>query len=289
MKPLFTHDEYHNIVKDMTDEQYLGLILESVEHPYVNGIKMPGFPSEEIQKQFVGSSKEHALREGHHFYLLVKKYCDLLGVSLNSNSCILDFGCGWGRIARYFFKDVERENFFGVDVDKGMIDFCTAEMGHGTYITTTPAPPTILKENCFDVIYAYSVFSHLHENVAMKWIEEFARILKPGGLLIATTEGRSFLDYCESLRAKGQDLQFGWHKALSESFIPVEKAKQDYDDGKFLFSPTGGGGVRDAAFYGEAIIPNQYIKNNYSRFLTLCDFFDDPGRLPQALFVMQKP
>lgn len=91
------------------------------------------------------------------------------------------------------------------------------------------------------------------------------------------------------MQEQKEPLEFGWYKALAKSFIPIENAKQEYDDGKFLYSSTGGGGPRDKSFYGEALIPKKYIEQKYAPFLTLRDFFDDPSKLPQALFVMQKP
>jgi SAM-dependent methyltransferase len=288
--PIQKNKTVRDLAKRWTDGKYLQLILDSVTQPYIAGIKMPGFPSEEVQRNFVGSSKENALREGYTFYQLIKRYCAQLGVPINAGTRILDFGCGWGRIARFFFKDVEGHNIFGVDVDPSMISFCASEMTCGRYATVHPEPPMeFLENNSLDVIFAYSVFSHLSEDVARQWIGEFARVLKPKGLLLATTQGRSFLDFCESLHDKQGELEHAWWKGLARSFLPMEKAKEDYDSGKFLFSPTGGGSYREKSFYGEAIISRQYVEREYARFLTLRDFVDDRGKLPQALFVMQKP
>jgi SAM-dependent methyltransferase len=272
------------------DEKYFELLLESVHQPVIHGIKMPGFPSEQIQRNFVGSAREQALREGYVFYQMVKKYCARLGIPLNAGSQVLDFGCGWGRIARFFFKEVDGKNFFGVDVDPTMIAFCASEMTCGRYETVQPEPPMkFLKNRSLDVIFAYSVFSHLAEPVALQWIEEFSRILKPKGILLATTQGRSFLDFCESLHDKPLDQEHVWWKGLARSFLPIDQAKKDYDSGKFLFSSTGGGVYREKSFYGEAIIPKQYVEREFTRFLALRDFVDDRAVLPQALFVMQKP
>jgi 2-polyprenyl-3-methyl-5-hydroxy-6-metoxy-1,4-benzoquinol methylase len=277
-----------NLTRGWNDELYLELILKSITQPTIDNVRMPGFPSEDIQKQFVGSTREHALREGYVFFQLIKRYCESLGVPVGPNTRVLDFGCGWGRISRFFFKDIESENFYGVDVDSEMISLCKSSMPCGTYSTVSPEPPMAFDNNSLDVIFAYSVFSHLAEPVALAWIKEFTRVLKPNGILLATTQGRAFLDYCKSLQAKKDELEFGWHKVLAHSFMPIEEAKRDYDSGKFLYSATGGGGPRDKSFYGEALIPKRYVEQSYSRFLTLRDFFDDPARLPQALFVMQK-
>jgi len=62
-------------------------------------------------------------------------------------------------------------------------------------------PPVEFPAGFFDIIYAYSVFSHLNEDTHLKWIEEFSRILKAGGLLLVTTQARRFIDFCESLPA----------------------------------------------------------------------------------------
>jgi SAM-dependent methyltransferase len=155
-------------------------------------------------------------------------------------------------------------------------------------LTCNPEPPmAFLADRSVDVVFAYSVFSHLAESVAGKWIAEFARVLAPGGVLLATTQRRAFLDVCASFHGKTEFAHL-WHKNLSQSFIPIDKAKEDYDAGKFLFSGTGGGEYRDGSFYGEALIPKKYIEREFSRHLALRDFLDDPARLPQALFVMQK-
>ena len=71
--------------------------------------------------------------------------------------------------------------------------------------------------------------------------------------------------------------------------MDTEAALADYDSGKFLYSATGGGGPRDASFYGEAVIPPGYVKREWTKYLALCDFIDDPALLSQALIVMQKP
>jgi SAM-dependent methyltransferase len=270
----------------LTDREWLEVILKTVEHPIVDDMRLPGFPPDEIQRMIVGSSNEHTLREAFNFYSEIKQYAAQLGRTLTHNSRILDFGCGWGRIIRFFLKDISANNLYGIDVDPQMIDICLETVKYGNYSTVQPLPPTEFADESFDIIYAYSVFSHLAEPVHIKWVEEFSRILKPGGILLATTQGRNFIEFCRSLR--GQTHPSAWHQALSNSFLDTEAALADYDRGKFLYSGTGGGGPRDKSFYGEAIISPGYVKREWTKYLIFCDFADALTRLPQSLIVMQK-
>lgn len=281
--------DFDNLVSPLSDVELLHLFIQSCSQTKINGIPVPMFPPEEIQQQFVGASYEHALYEAYLFYRLVKTYAHNLSVPLNKERKILDFGCGWGRIIRFFFKDVRDENLLGIDVDPAMINICNETLGRGIYKTANPQPPVeFISDNSLDIIFAYSVFSHLSEETAEHWIKEFSRILRPGGIFIATTQARYFLDFCQQFKEHPELIQTGWHKTLSQAFPDINRAISDYESGNFVHSPTGAGDVRNSSFYGETIIPRTYIKNHYEKYLKLRDFFDDVNRLPQALFVLQK-
>ncbi len=271
----------------LSDKEWFEILVKSIQTPVIDGIQMPGFPPDEIQKNFVGLSGEGALKEAFNFYSEVKLYAAKLEISLTPESHILDFGCGWGRFIRFFLKDVIPENIYGIDVDPEMVDICRQTVLYGNYSTVKPQPPAGFPDKTFDVIYAYSVFSHLSEAVHIQWVEEFSKILRPGGILVATTRSRNFIEFCRSLR--NQTHTFSHYQALVNLFTDTEAALADYDSGKFLYSPTGGGSVRDASFYGEAIIPPAYVKREWTKYLTFHDFVDDPQRCNQAIIFMQKP
>lgn len=271
----------------MTDREWFDLLDKSAESKPTEGIRLPGFPPEDFQRLTIGNSGPGALVEGQNFYTIIKQYADRFGVAFDpQQTTILDFGCGWGRMTRFFLKDVVPENLHGLDVDPAMIEICKSTIPYGEFGVTSPVPPTNYGANTFDMIFAYSVFSHLAEKIHIKWIEEFSRLLKPGGVLVATTQPRNFIAFCESLR--GQTPQSIWHQSLAGSFTDPEAAYADYDDGKFLYSPTGGGPHLPSSFYGEALIPRQYVEREWTKYLKFCDFFYDPNVLFQAVVVMQK-
>jgi glycosyltransferase involved in cell wall biosynthesis len=278
-------DPFHQI-KEISDNDWLRMLLDSVQKPSINGIKMPGFPPDQIQKQFVGSSYENALKEGFNFYRLIKKYAEKYGISIDPKTKILDFGCGWGRITRILLKDFTSENIFAVDVDPSIISVCKETIDGIDFTACNPSAPLQFLDDSFDIIYAYSVFSHLSEDCALPWIQEFSRILKPGGILLATTQSSRFLDFCQSVR--DNNLNGGWYDSLKVSFTDIHRCRTDYENGTFLFSPTGGGDYREKTFYGEAIISKKYIQNKYAEYLQPVEFIDDERVCPQALFILQK-
>jgi SAM-dependent methyltransferase len=53
-------------------------------------------------------------------------------------------------------------------------------------------PPLDQPDGTFDVVYCVSVFTHLSEDVQLAWAAELLRVLKPGGLVLCTTQGEAF-------------------------------------------------------------------------------------------------
>jgi len=61
----------------------------------------------------------------------------------------------------------------GIDVDPVMINLCNETLGRGRYKIAPPQPPAeFINDNSLDIIFAYSVFSHLSEETAENWIKE---------------------------------------------------------------------------------------------------------------------
>jgi Methyltransferase domain len=74
---------------------------------------------------------------------------------------VLEFGCGWGRIIRLFTRDVEPQRLWGIDCLPVAIDTCKQTNPYARFELVDPFPPTRLPSDAVDLVYAYSVFSHL--------------------------------------------------------------------------------------------------------------------------------
>jgi len=273
------------------DDQWFEIMQRSVDEPVIDGIPMPGFPNEKLQIAIVGSSFKDSLKEADAFTKQVKHFMREYGAGLTPSSKILDFGTGWGRMYRFFLNTVRPENIFGIDVDESFIDICKKTIPCGKFATNNPYPPLGFENDYFDAVVGYSVFSHLNKDVGLKWIEEFERILKPGGILVMTTHSQDFIEYCNQLRTPGQNPTSEWQSRLAQkAFLDKQQAYRDYNAGRFLYV-TGAtdATVRKADIYGDAVLSPKFVKREWTKYIDFVDFIDDKAVLPQALIVMRKP
>ncbi len=282
------YNKFHNL----NDEEWLDVLKQSINKQTIDEVNMPSFPPVEMQQLIHSHSDESALQAAFKFFQEIKNYAQYCGKTVTASRTLLDFGCGWGRVARLFMKDLPAENIFGAEPTEDRLMMAKALNPYTTFIKSPPHPPTVFADNCFDYVVALSVFSHLNEFLAKKWVIEFTRILKPGGLMFVTTQSKRFLDVCHEkreMKANGTKFENPWHELLANSFVDAEKEMQRYRKGEFLFSPTSGLPPKPWSWYGDTIIPPEYVRNHWTEPLVFVEFMDDPQRLGQALIVMQKP
>jgi SAM-dependent methyltransferase len=98
----------------------------------------------------------------------------------------LDFGCGCGRMSRHLAAADPDRRLTGVDVDRPAVSWAAGRL-RGRFFSIEERPPIALPPASFDVAVAVSVFTHLGEDRQREWREELHRLIRPGGLLIATT------------------------------------------------------------------------------------------------------
>ena len=96
-----------------------------------------------------------------------------------------------GRFSRVFMHDTRLHNIHGIDVDPEFAELTRDLFGSEQFKVCPAFPPTDYADGTFDLIYAYSVFSHLSEQACRAWMAEFHRILKPGGVVGLTTRHHS--------------------------------------------------------------------------------------------------
>lgn len=274
----------------ISQNDWFNLICESYLKPpqSYRGRELPRFPSDTVQKNTTGQSGVDTLRNAFVFYQDCMEAFERIGSPLRENHRLLDFGVGWGRISRFFLRELPLENIYGMDVGPESVKMCAEDFGSQNFHVSRPLPPASLVDGAVDFVVGYSVFSHLSEATCHAWMQEFHRLLAPGGIAVLTTRGRPFFDFCESLQGTAVE---GYLHHLSMMFDDFDEARRRYDNGEFVHSNVHGvtgGGVLSGDFYGESFIPESYVKKAYADYFTLEQFLFDPARHEQPIMFFRR-
>lgn len=95
---------------------------------------------------------------------------------------VADWGCGLARVLRHLPARYQRTGF---DYNRAAIDWCTDAIAGATFRVNGLSPPLPADAGAFDALYALSVFTHLSPDGHDAWIAEIARVLAPGGVVLA--------------------------------------------------------------------------------------------------------
>jgi SAM-dependent methyltransferase len=172
---------------------------------------------------------------------------DHAGRPLDSFQSILDFGCGSGRVTRFFKPAARAARLFGCDIDRPAIEWCSKNLSDVGQFTVNPfEPPAPYSDRCFDFIFVFSVFTHLPEAMQFAWLADLKRMLQPGGVLLATFHGTA---YRSGVPATQED-EFRKH-----GFIYTDKGKTD--------------GLPD--FYLTTHHSHEYIRERWSEFFEVSE------------------
>jgi len=131
------------------------------------------------------------LRSGRSQADLVRDVLRDDGGSIEDMGAILDWGCGCGRILRHW-SGLERTHVFGCDINPKMVAWCEQNLTFADVTVNDISPPLGYDAATFDLVYAFSVFTHLSEDLQRTWMNECFRVLKPGGYLLFSTLGEYY-------------------------------------------------------------------------------------------------
>lgn len=108
-------------------------------------------------------------------------------------------------------------------------------------------PPLAYADEAFELVYAFSVFTHLPEKLQHDWMDELTRVLKPGGYLVLST--------------------------MPERLLPSddEEARKRFRDGQLIVvNAAAAGGNACTAFH-----PYNYMRGTLARAFEILEFIPD--------------
>jgi SAM-dependent methyltransferase len=107
-----------------------------------------------------------------------------LGISLQYKTA-LDFGCGPGRLTQALAEHFQEVH--GVDIAPSMIAKAHAlnQFGNRCIYHLNEQPDLrLFAADTFDMVYSWLVLQHMPRELALGYIAEFARVTKPGGVIV---------------------------------------------------------------------------------------------------------
>jgi glycosyltransferase involved in cell wall biosynthesis/ubiquinone/menaquinone biosynthesis C-methylase UbiE len=121
---------------------------------------------------------------GRHDIQAALQRISTLGVGLNFEKA-LDFGCGPGRLTQALAEHFREAH--GVDIASSMIAKAQELNKYGErciYHLNDRPDLQLFDANTFDLVYSWLVLQHMPKQLALGYISEFARVTKPGGVMV---------------------------------------------------------------------------------------------------------
>ncbi len=173
------------------DRQYAELKNEAEDGP-------PLPPPGKVGMVTGGQSPSGYMESGELAAKRMRGMLESNGLAMKDFGAVLDFGCGVGRIIRYW-HDLEGPELHGTDYNPDLTAWCQENLTFADFKTNDLVGKLDYEDESFDFIYLWSVFTHLTEEQQRFWMDKYARILKPGGHLFFTTTGEFFVENAHAL------------------------------------------------------------------------------------------
>lgn len=131
------------------------------------------------------------LELGRRGFDCIRETLERNGTPIGSLKDVLDFGCGCGRVIRYWngFADTR---ICGTDVNDYLVEACQRCVPFASISKNSMVAMLDFANQSFDLVYAFSVFTHLDINAQKAWRDELRRILRPGGMLLLSVHGKAY-------------------------------------------------------------------------------------------------
>ncbi|MFN8152333.1 MAG: class I SAM-dependent methyltransferase [Solirubrobacterales bacterium] len=269
----------YELFRDLDDDLW-SILLSRQYTSYPNILALlPEVPDPQLQVSWNGASGLALLSQTKAFYRHSKAMFAEHGTKPLDESRVLDFGFGWGRILRFFARDIAPGSLLGVDPTEDIIEVSRksripAEMARSEFL------PESLPYGDIDLAYSFSVFTHISEGAADTCLNALHKSLAPGGLLIVTIRPPAYLELDPKM-----------HGALAELGDPVEALKEP----RYVFVPHEAEGHPQEGSvdagemtYGDCVISLPFVKERWGDRFELLDVHVTPEDMYQVAVTLRR-
>lgn len=201
------------------------------------------------------------LKSGQRGFDCIREVLERNGTPIESLNDVLDFGCGCGRVLRHW-SGYAAKHICGTDMNDYLVKTCRRCVPFASISKNSMVATLDYADQSFDLVYAFSIFTHLDIEVQKAWLDEFHRILRPRGNLLLTVCGNAY-----SGRLAGKELE-------------------DFNSGQCV--------VRRGQYAGGNLClsfhPEAYVRQSLAEGFEIVDAVPEgaKGNPPQDLYMLRK-
>jgi len=238
-------------------------------------------PSTADREGYHGSRHYDYWLSGLKDYLSIKRALEGQNVRLEGPFSVFDFGCASGRVLRHFLCHEQGLELWGSDINLRHVEWIRRFLAPSIRVFHNTALPFLpLEDNSLQLVYAFSVFTHI-DSLELAWLAELRRVLKCGGLAYLTIHSEHTWEnmdpqgaVCQTLMAVREYIrEYRVSTELFERPMPAERAAFSWQ----------------IASVNNAIVFHSldYIRNAWGRFFDVVDIIPK-GHDYQDVVVLRK-
>jgi 2-polyprenyl-3-methyl-5-hydroxy-6-metoxy-1,4-benzoquinol methylase len=230
-------------------EAFCELLLEVPESAPALKKSLPSMASDEVQLHWTGACGKELMSPSREFMQAVeeasRKY---RGVGIKGN--VLDYGCGWGRLLRLLLWYVEPERIYATDPWDRSLDVCRQHNCPGQLAPCDYVPTALPFTKAFDLIYAFSVFTHLSEKTADAVLHVLRKSISRNGMLVITIRPGEYWNFHQD-----------WRDGYTKEDVLARHEKEG-----FAFIPHKLEPINGDITYGDTSITLDFIRRRWPQW-----------------------
>lgn len=273
--------EGYELFRELDDDLWaLLLTREYSAWPRLRGF-LPDLPEPALQQMWNGTSGPALAAQGVCFYRKLKETQGLHGARPLAESRILDFGCGWGRLTRMLGRDLQPGNLYGCDPVEDILQVSRDSRVPANLARSEFLPERLPFEEKFDLVFAFSVFTHISEAAHFASLRAIHDGLAEDGLLVVTVRPPAYIDFNPLMKPAIDRLGPDYAARLQEPryvFVPHETdGHPQYDDA-----------AEDPMSYGETVITLPWVREKWAELFELVDVSVLTGDMYQVALTLRR-
>jgi len=210
---------------------------------------LPSMAADAIQDSWTGTHGYPLLLQSSAFVRVLENGFRRFAGRPLDDAKILDYGCGWGRLIRLMYRFTDPRNVYGCDPWDRSIELCRESRLAGTFAISEYIPTrSPFPDQKFELIYAFSVFTHLSARSGAAVMRVCRECIADNGLMVVTIRPLSYWDVHDQ----------------RQSMVDAGAMKRAHIEKGFAYTPHGRAPIDGDITYGDTSMTLDYIKSNWT-------------------------